>query len=70
MRMAKMTKTKCPFCRCPMKFGLDDAGASVVEHELPGCADFQGNGPREFLILASKKILDDTERLIGSRGGN
>ena len=53
-----------------MKFGLDDAGASVVEHELPGCADFQGNGPREFLILASKKILDDTERLIGSRGGN
>ena len=25
---------------------------------------------KEFLVLAAKKILDDTESLIGSRGGN
>jgi len=76
MSMVKMTKTACPFCGCPIRFGLDDAGAIVVEHELPGCAPFQDNGSREFLILgyhASKKIMADTERLmvrIVGQGGN
>jgi hypothetical protein len=66
----KMTKTNCPFCRAPMKFGLDDTGKSVVQHDRPWCVELQTNDPKEYLVLAAKKILDDTSSLIGSRGGN
>ena len=53
-----------------MKFGLDDAGVTAVEHERPWCAELRDNNPKEYLILATKKILNDTEVLIGSRERN
>jgi hypothetical protein len=64
------TKTKCPFCRRPMKFGLDAEGSCFVEHADPLCQQMLDNLPKQFMVLATKKMLADTNRLIVSRGAN
>jgi hypothetical protein len=66
----KMTKTKCPFCHLSLKFGLDVDKKSVIDHELPLCTEVQTNSRKDFLVLAAKKILDDTTSLVTSRGGH
>jgi hypothetical protein len=66
----KMTKTKCPFCRLPMEFGMGVDGHVVVWHQSPECAAVRDHTPREFLIAATAKTTHDTQRLIDSRGGN
>jgi hypothetical protein len=54
-----------------MKFGTDDQGRTVVEHEEPQCQTLVELGPTAaFLKQASLKILDDTESLVRSKGGN
>ena len=64
-------KCRCPFCRARMKFGTDDQGRTVVEHEEPQCQTLVELGPTAaFLKQASLKILDDTESLVRSKGGN
>ena len=68
--MATMTKSRCPFCHKKMSFGLNEKKEAVVEHAPPWCRQLNDNSPKDFLVLATKKILDDTQGLIGSRGGN
>lgn len=52
-----------------MEFGLVE-GKCVVFHKEPHCVRFKELKPREFMVQATKRSLEDTELLISSRGYN
>jgi len=67
----QLNRCKCPFCRACMKYELDEQGYTVVEHKEPHCQKLIELGPtKKFLKQATAKVLDDTESLVRSRGGN